>query len=374
MSDGVLAGRRIGLLTASASRLGGGVAEAVVAQAAIIRGLGGEAPVFALADAFADQARTALAPSSLALATVLGPRQIGFAPGQRRQLLEGGLDLLHLHGIWMHTSRIGQQWASATGRPFLISPHGMLDPWITARGRWKKALARFGWERAAWKAADGFHALTPGEGRDIAREAGREGAWVIPNAAPAVEVQPARARPLDVLYLGRIHPKKNLAGLIEGWRRASLPSGARLTIAGWGAEADVAALRGHLEAAPDPSIAFVGPAYGRDKQRLLSEARFLVLASFSEGLPMVILEAWAAGTPTITSEGCNLPEGPAAGASLTSGTAPVDVAAAITTALALSAGEWQAMSGAAQALAAGPFGTAQVTRRWGEAYAAMLGS
>lgn len=51
--SGALAGIGIGLLTASASRLGGGVFEAVVAQADLIRGLGGEALVFALEDRLA---------------------------------------------------------------------------------------------------------------------------------------------------------------------------------------------------------------------------------------------------------------------------------------------------------------------------------
>jgi poly(glycerol-phosphate) alpha-glucosyltransferase len=41
----------------------------------------------------------------------------------------------------MYPSRAGLQWARRTGKPYLISPHGMLDPWITGRGRAKKALA-----------------------------------------------------------------------------------------------------------------------------------------------------------------------------------------------------------------------------------------
>ena len=53
---------RIGLLTAAASRLGGGVFEAVVAQAGMIRAAGGEVRVFALEDAHSaeDAARLTL--------------------------------------------------------------------------------------------------------------------------------------------------------------------------------------------------------------------------------------------------------------------------------------------------------------------------
>ena len=147
---GALSGRRIGLLTASASSRGGGVSQVVADLAAMIRASGGEPIVFALDDADRDAAAAMLAPTPLIVAKIVGPRSIGFAPGQLGQLIEARLDLLHLHGIWMHPSRVGAQWARATGRPYLISTHGMLEPWTATRGRWKKILARAGYERASW--------------------------------------------------------------------------------------------------------------------------------------------------------------------------------------------------------------------------------
>ena len=368
-----LSGRRIGLLTASASPLGGGVAQAVVAQAAMIRTMGGEPVVFALDDGRGEEAAAALAPTPLVLAPIMGPGQVGYAPGQLRQLRNAGIDLLHLHGIWMHPSRAGAQWARATGRPYVISPHGMLDPWITARGRWKKALARLGYERASWARATALHALTVREARDIARETRRADALVIPNAGPPCGAIPDAMRAPDILYLGRIHPKKNLAGLVAGWGMADRPAAARLHIAGWGDAADVAELRRLIAAAGDASIVFHGAAFGEAKQRLLDGVRFLILPSFSEGLPMVVLEAWAAATPALMSEGCNLPEGFAANAALRSGTTPPEIARAVEHGFALDEAAWLAMAGAARALAAGPFSAASIARRWEDAYTALLG-
>ena len=366
-----LAGTRIGLLTASASRLGGGVAAAVAAHAAMLRELGAEPIVFALDDAFAEADRTMLDPTALLLSRVVGPAQIGFAPRLVRQLLEAELDLLHLHGIWMYPSRAGLVWARRTGRPYLISPHGMLDPWIVARERWKKALACFGYERASWAAAARLHALTEAEARDIARESGRDDALVVPNPGPPPGPPPGMRREPQVLYLGRIHPKKNLAGLLAGWRAARRPEGAVLTIAGWGGPADVAAFAALLDPA-DPAARFVGPAHGAAKQQLLEAARFVALPSFSEGLPMTVLEAWAAGTPTLMSEACNLPQGFAAGAALRCGTAPEEIAAALGAALALDEPAWLEMAGAARDLAAGPFSRAVVAARWGKIYSGLI--
>ena len=372
MTSGALTDRRIGLLTAFASSRGGGVSQVVADLAAIIHAAGGKPIVFALNDEDSAKTSASLAPTPLTVARIVGPRSIGYAPTQLGQLLAARLDLLHLHGIWMHPSRVGAQWAQATGRPYLISAHGMLERWIVERGRWKKALARAGYERASWACAAAFHALTANEANDIAQATGRTETVVIPNAGPTCGAAPQAGRSPEILYLGRIHPKKNLAGLIAGWGLAKRPDGARLNIAGWGDPGDVAEVEALLGAAGDPSIVFHGPSFGQAKQRLLEAARFLILPSFSEGLPMVVLEGWAAGTPALMSQACNLPEGFAANAALACGVAPGEIAQCLERAFALAPQDWLAMAQSAQVLAAGPFSAATGTRRWETAYAALL--
>jgi poly(glycerol-phosphate) alpha-glucosyltransferase len=366
-----LMGKRIGLLTASASRLGGGVFEAVVVQAELIRQLGGEARIFALDDAHSDADATRFAPSVVTHCAIRGPKQVGYAPDLVPALLAAELDLLHLHGIWMYPSRAGATWARQTGRPYIISPHGMLDPWITARGRWKKALARLGYERASWRAAAALHGLTMREAEDIARETGRHDSVVIANAGPLVSAGAGDARGTEVAYIGRIHAKKNLLALVAAWRDAALPDGWRLTIAGWGDEGEVARLQA-VVAERDDGVSFVGPIYGADKQTLLGRARFVVLPSHSEGLPMAILESWAAGTPTLMSVECNLPAGFAAGAALDCGFDVGTIATCLRQAVAMDDAAWGKMSAAARGLAAGVFSAENVTKLWGEAYVAAI--
>lgn len=182
-------------------------------------------------------------------------------------------------------------------------------------------------------------------------------------------------RPPLIAYIGRIHPKKNLGALISAWtaleREGSLPDGARLEIAGWGDPQDVEAIEAKLTDAP-ASITFLGPQFGADKARLLAEARFLVLPSLSEGLPMAVLEGWAAGTPTIMSADCNLPEGFASGAALECGYDAQSIAAALRRAFELNAAEWLAMASAAHGLAAGPFAPEAIARRWEAAYLGLM--
>ena len=68
------------------------------------------------------------------------------------------------------------------------------------------------------------------------------------------------------------------------------------------------------------SVIFTGPAFGEEKDRLLRQASAFILPSFSEGLPMSVLEAWSYGLPVLMTDHCNLPAGFAANAALRIGT------------------------------------------------------
>lgn len=366
----LLSGIHIGLLTASASRKGGGVFEALVQQAQMIRAHGGRVSIFALADEHSVQDAARFAPSPVYPMPVTGPAQIGFAPGMVPALLVADLDLLHLHGIWMYPSRAGTVWAQHTGRPYVVSPHGMLDPWITARGKAKKAIARIGYERANWRAATAMHALTQREAREIRAESGRRDSVIIPNAGPPAGAPRKGPGSPHFVYLGRIHSKKNIGALVKAWSAQTGligHAGARLTIAGWGDDADVGRLRSQLAGAP-ASIQFVGPIFGAEKAALIRDARFFVLPSHSEGLPMAVLEAWSAGTPALMTAECNLPAGFASGAAIDCGSSSQSIAGALTKALAMPEPDWLAMSAAALNLAATVFSADTVALHWAEAY------
>ena len=369
--DQRLAGRRIGMLTASSSRLGAGVAEAVIAQAEMVRSLGGEAIVFALDDIYSSQDADRYAPSPVVLCPVVGPKQIGFAPCMLKRLLDADLDCLHMQGIWMYPSRVGAMWAKRTGRPYIITPQGMLDKWITNRGRWKKAIAKIGYERNSWRRAFAFHALSQHEADDILRVTGRAESVIIPNPGPPAAQVPTTLREPHIVFISRIHPKKNVLALVEAWKQFDPQGGARLSIAGWGEDEHVAELKNAVATAPS-SLSFLGPVYGEAKEALLESARFLILPTHSEGLPFAMLEGWALGTPTIMTSDCNLPEGFASGAALECGHSPSAIAAVLQKALAMEDPEWLAMARAAQQLASGPFSRSTVAERWVHAYSMAL--
>ena len=306
----------------------------------------------------------------------VGPKALAYAPGLVDVLRNAELDLLHLHGIWQYPSHAADAWAKATGKPLVVSPHGMLDPWITSRNAWKKHLARSAWEKRSWNAASVFHALTKSEAQDIAQETRAERIEIVPNPAPPPGPVGVLPRSAAVLYIGRIHAKKNLANLISAWIKArpSLPADATLTIAGWGDDAGIAALEQAVGHRADDDIEFVGTAFGSQKAALFDVTRFVILPSVSEGLPMAILEAWSAGVPTIMTSHCHLPEGFAQGAALECGTDVASIRDALIEALAMPDMRWQEMAAAARGLSAGPFAPVTVGRRWEEIYRSLLGA
>ncbi len=345
----------------------------MLVQADMLRALGAVPVVVAVADEDHAEDRWRLEGTETILVRGRGPDQLAWSGGMGCALDGARLDLLHLHGVWQHPSHAAGVWARRSGRPLVISPHGMFDPWTTRNKAWKKHLARRVWERRAWHSAAAFHALTDAEAHDIAHETGGARIAVISNAAPSPVTPPARLRPPNALYLGRIHPKKNIAALIEAWTlaRPELPADATLTIAGWGDDAGIEALEKQMRGG-DRSIDFVGTAFGSQKAALFDISRFCVLPSFSEGLPMVILEAWAAGTPTIMSRACHLPQGYEAGAAVECGTDAESIRRALVEGFALDEPRWLAMARAAQALAAGTFGPPTVAERWERLYAELL--
>lgn len=367
----LLSGYRIGLLTASASRLGGGVSEAVLVQAGLIRAQGGDPIIFALDDDATAEDRDRYASVPLVVSRVCGPRQIGFAPDLFPRLMAAGLDCLHLHGIWTYPSRAAVKWARKTGRAYVVSPHAMLSQWVLDRGRWKKAIAKLGYETASWNAATVFHALTERERYDIERATGHSNIIVIPNAGhPATSDRSAIPGP-QILFISRIHPIKNIPPMIEAWstldRAGQLPVGAQLTLAGWGDPADVSMLQQLLSKAP-ASIRFIGPCYGNDKVREMRASRFVILPSLREGLPMTVLDAWAAGIPSIMNQESGLTEGFAVGAALDCGFDKRTLQNALINALSMPENEWLAMSKAALGLARSTFSGQRVSALWSDVY------
>ncbi len=258
----------------------------------------------------------------------VGPLQ--FSLEFRRMLAGINPDLVHQHGLWLDDQWAAYQWHKKTGRPVVLSPHGMLDPWALSHSSVKKQVVRRLFADKALKSAVAIHALCQPEA-DAVRALGlRNPVVVIPNGVdmPPEEgvssIEGMDGRKI-LLFLGRLHSKKGVDLLLKAWGRMKGQEEWKLVVAGWddgGYQQDVLQLARELGLAFSSditdrnSVCFYGPAFGEDKERLLGNASAFILPSLSEGLPVSVLEAWSYGLPVLMTEFCNLAEGFEVGAAI----------------------------------------------------------
>lgn len=327
-------------LLSSVSRANGGISESVrrLAQAQAQQNAG-QVKVLGLREAFTDQDLPLWKPLQPDCFHVRGPRALGYAPGLVDALARSPAEVVHQAGLWMFPSVAQRRAARRRKRPYVISPHGMLDAWAVQNSAWKKKLAAGLFERAHLEEAACLHALCAAEAESIRAYGLRNPICIVPNgidippAAPTPRLPVWSGRvPADqkvMLFLGRIHPKKGLMPLVKAWAvMRELPW--HLVVVGWdqgGHQAELEAMVRALRLSE--RISFCGPLHGAEKAAAYAAAEAFILPSFSEGLPMTVLEAWAHGKPVLMTAACNLPEGFSAGAALEIFTEPDRLAQAL---------------------------------------------
>ncbi|WP_421856591.1 glycosyltransferase [Oceanicaulis sp.] len=360
---------RVAHVCPSISRTGGGVSESVRLLSKAVGAKDGiEARTFSLHDehSAADVASWDGAPPSLF--SPWPPRRFSYSHSLYRALAEYDPDVIHVHGIWMGHCLAVHLWASRAHKPYIISPHGMLQPWIRKRSKFLKSMVSLAFHDNFLRNATKFHVLTEVERQDVAEYATRDRVSVIPNYVDPFLSDCQRptwwrseyGNRVLFLYLGRIHEKKGCLELCEAWDKLSSSSElfrtqGQLIIAGWsdglsGFDKAIERLRVKYSNAE-----FVGPQYGEEKTRTLSAASFFILPSKSEGLPMSVIESWSAGVPALLTPECNLPVGYSSGAAFRLSSDTYGIAKGIERAFNLSSQERSIASAASLEIAKAKF-------------------
>jgi glycosyltransferase involved in cell wall biosynthesis len=222
-------------------------------------------------------------------------------------------DAAHFHGLWQPDFRRAARAYQKLGVPYVVSPHGMLEPWAWRHKRWKK-LPYWHLVEAPWvRRAACVLATAPMEARRLAAFLPNTFVEVLPlgltgDAKPAYAA--AREKlgwPLGeivLLFLSRIHEKKGLDLLLSALAGIRLPPACRLVIVGPEEQPDYAnRCRRFAEenATRLPPIEWKGPAWGEDRWPYLQGADLLCLPTHSENFGLVVLEASQVGTPVLTT-------------------------------------------------------------------------
>jgi glycosyltransferase involved in cell wall biosynthesis len=231
-----------------------------------------------------------------------------------------GADLVHIHSLYLFHNLVAGHFCRQYGIPYLVRPHGTLDPFIHRRHRGRKRLMETWFENRNLRQAAAIH-FTTGEEQRLATPftLGTPGLVVplginLDEFAAMPEPGSFRRRHPEIgdkpiiLFFGRINFKKGLDILAKAFGVvARQRQDVRLVIAGPDNEGWGARVRAWLkEAGALDRTTFTGMLLGPDKLAVWRDASLFVLPSYSENFGLAVIEAMAAGLPVIISDQVNI--------------------------------------------------------------------
>ncbi len=217
-------------------------------------------------------------------------------------------DVVHVNCCWMPLCAYTQQWSQEAGYKVILTPHGMLEPYIIHRHYWTKKLpALLLYQKRAIRNAEMIHATAQCEKGNILRLGYNDKIEIIPNGidVDSISLKTNWEKKKQILFLSRIHPKKGIEFLIEAvWALKEAFKDYRIVIAGEGETGYVKQLRKRISfMGLNDIIVLVGGVYGEHKWQLYRDSDLFVLPTYSENFGIVIAESLASGTPVITTTG-----------------------------------------------------------------------
>lgn len=230
----------------------------------------------------------------------------------------GRPDLVNFHDVYDLFSVALASAIARRGWKYIVTPRGGLRRIAQQRDRYKKQIANPLFFRRYLRRALFIQALADGEAAEVPAFDASLHTVVIPNGIPDEclsygDLLPVRPRHDDIVvgFLGQLFIEiKGIDILLEAVGRFQQEGGRslRFVLAGpIGRPSDGQWLSRLLARLPDPSrVEVAGPKYGREKWELLQSLDVFVLASRTEGMPVVALEAMGLGKPCIFSRGTNM--------------------------------------------------------------------
>lgn len=221
-------------------------------------------------------------------------------------------DVVHLHGVFHAPALHVRRACRSAGVPYVLSPHGQLDPFDLAKHRLAKQLYGPVAIRPLVADAEVVVLTTALEQERLVTygAATRTAVVPLPVQAPGpgnrVGFRERHGVPPDavvVLFLSRLDVKKGLDLLVAALQGPDRPDDVWLVVAGSGdpeVEADLT--RSLAGTALGRRCVRTGFISGTDKDDAFAAADVFALPSRNENFGIVVIEAMAAGLPVVVSD------------------------------------------------------------------------
>jgi glycosyltransferase involved in cell wall biosynthesis len=252
------------------------------------------------------------------------------------------VDVVHLHGVWDPILFAAASVARDLGKPYVVAPQGMLDPWSLSQRAMKKRLALAMGYRKMLNRAMFLQGACDEEGRLIQRLSLASPVKVLHNGIYPEELDPLPAsgefyaahpefgQAPYVLFLSRLHFKKGLDYLADAFAQvhAKRPE-VKLVVAGPDDGYRQTFVERIAQLKIEPHVHMVGALHGAMKYRAMVDAACFCLPSRQEGFSVAILEAMACASPVVISDECRFPEVQTGGAGFVTPLNPTAIADAL---------------------------------------------
>jgi len=230
-------------------------------------------------------------------------------------------DLVHAHTVFSPLISLSNIICQFHNVPYIMTPHGMLEPWALSYKSQKKQLYFNLFEKHILRKSRVIQASATDEANNL-KSLGFEHSVVIPNGIQRREFEslphsdifyekyPHTRNKSLILFLGRIDPKKGLDLLAPAFARVHnrFPD-THLVVAGPDSIGFLPTVQKYFAKAEClDAVTFTGMLTGTLKLAALAAANFYVSPSYSEGFSISVLEGMASGLPCVITTGCNFPE------------------------------------------------------------------
>jgi glycosyltransferase involved in cell wall biosynthesis len=230
-------------------------------------------------------------------------------------------NLVHTHTIFAPLISLAHWVCKLHQIPYIVTPHGMLEPWALSYKAWKKRFYYALLEKPALQLASAIQSTATSEAAHI-KSLGFEHTIVVPNGLHRQEFEtlpepeifyqqfPDTRNKTLILFLGRIDPKKGLDLLAPAFAKVhnQFPQ-THLVVAGPDSIGFLSTAQSFFaQAGCLDTVTFTGMLTGSLKYTALAAATLYVAPSYSEGFSMSVLEGMASGLPCVITTGCNFPE------------------------------------------------------------------
>ena len=111
-----------------------------------------------------------------------------------------------------------------------------------------------------------------------------------------------------LLFLGRFHKKKGINELVKAWEVVSQYSYSKNWWICFAGSGNLKILKKFRSPSENKRIIVTKPVFDLEKEKVFRNSSGFILSSYSEGLPMAVLEAMSYEIPCLISANCNLPE------------------------------------------------------------------